>query len=342
MTGKTRSLRAVTRVTRAVVGSMLWAVTLCAAACGTGAPAADAAPHPSVSASAQATLDEHGSPVGLHNYHKWSERIGGGAQPEGEEAFRNLVALGYRVVLSVDGARPDVETATKYGLRYIHIPFGYDGVPEEARLEIAKTVVTAEGPIYFHCHHGKHRGPAAIAVACVETEGMTREAAKKLLETCGTDPKYKGLYAAAETCRVPSADEIAAVSAELSSYRAPSDLAQTMVDVDARWDHLNASKSSAWGVPPKNPDVDPPHEALMLWEHFREIARMPRARERGDAFLASLTESETSAKALEAALRAKDIPAADAAYERSRKSCAACHTKFRDNGDRSLRRLDEP
>ena len=33
--------------------------------------------------------------------------------------------------------------------------------------EIATAVQTLPGPIYIHCHHGKHRSPAASAAACV-------------------------------------------------------------------------------------------------------------------------------------------------------------------------------
>jgi protein tyrosine phosphatase (PTP) superfamily phosphohydrolase (DUF442 family) len=288
------------------------------------APAVAAAP-------SEPTLDEHGEPAGLLNYHRWSDRIGGGAQPEGDVAFANLAALGYRVVLSVDGARPDAEGAAKYGLRYVHIPFGYDGVPEEERLEIAKTVTTAEGPVYIHCHHGKHRSAAAIAVACIETEGMTHEAARDVFKTCGTDPKYKGLLAVAENCTVPTAAELARIPAVLPSYKSPGDLAEVMVDVDARWDHLNASKAAAWGVPPSNADVDPPHEALMLWEHFREVARMPEAQKRGDSFLKPLAAGEAGAKALEEALRSRDAAAADAALVVVKRSCTDCHAKYRDN-----------
>jgi len=57
-------------------------------------------------APAAVTLDDHGDPKGLHRHRRWSEKIGQGAQPEGEEAFRNLQALGYTTILSVDGSTP--------------------------------------------------------------------------------------------------------------------------------------------------------------------------------------------------------------------------------------------
>src|SRR5262245_14552856 len=41
-----------------------------------------------------------------------------GGLPEGDAAFQELADLGVKTVISVDGARPDVATAKKYGLRY--------------------------------------------------------------------------------------------------------------------------------------------------------------------------------------------------------------------------------
>src|SRR5262245_52980799 len=71
-------------------------------------------------APATVTKDDHGDPKGLHRHRRWSDKIGQGAQPEGEEAFKNLQALGYVTVLSVDGSVPEVEIAKKYGLTYRH------------------------------------------------------------------------------------------------------------------------------------------------------------------------------------------------------------------------------
>ena len=96
-----------------------------------------------------------------------TERLYSGSEPHGEEGIASLKELGVKTIVSVDGAKPAVETARKYGMRYVHIPIGYDGVPEEAGQSLARLMREAETPIYVHCHHGKHRGPAAVAVACV-------------------------------------------------------------------------------------------------------------------------------------------------------------------------------
>ncbi len=66
---------------------------------------------------------------GLHNVYRLTEQLLSGSSPEGEEGFRSLEKLGVKTILTVDGARPDVALAHKHGLRYVHLPIGYDGVP---------------------------------------------------------------------------------------------------------------------------------------------------------------------------------------------------------------------
>ena len=52
---------------------------------------------------------------------------------------------------------------------WIHIPIGYDGIPLESEAAIVRAMKETEGPVYFHCHHGLHRGPAAAAIATAPT-----------------------------------------------------------------------------------------------------------------------------------------------------------------------------
>jgi protein tyrosine phosphatase (PTP) superfamily phosphohydrolase (DUF442 family) len=280
---------------------------------------------------AAATYDDHGDPKGLHNFHKLTDKVTSGAQPEGEEAFRNLKALGFTTIVSVDGARPELELAEKYGLRYVHVPMQYSGVKPEEQLEMAKAVEIASGPVYIHCHHGKHRSPAAAAAVCIDLGLVTTEQGTAFLKTAGTDPKYQGLYRDVAAAKPLPADVLAKASTNFRAYVKPGDLAAAMVDVDLRWEHLKASKAAQWGVPADSPDVDPPHEARMLWEHYRELARMDESKAHGERFLSLLAEGEAAAVDLENALRAKDPAAAATAFDRSNKACSSCHKAFRDN-----------
>lgn len=278
----------------------------------------------------EVSLDAHGEPDGLHRHKRWNDKVGIGAQPEGEIAFRNLAALGYRTIVSVDGARPEAELAAKYGLRYVHVPIGYDKVEQEAAEKVAKAIDTSDGPAYVHCHHGKHRGPAAAASACIALGLMDPSKTEETLKAAGTDPKYAGLYRTAASTHKVSAGELAAVPVN-PSYVSPGDLAAAMADLDFRWEHLKASKERAWGLLPDSPDVSPPHEARMAWEGYREMARMKDAMSHGDEFMRMLADSESALVALENALRAGDHAAATASFESAAKLCSNCHKKYRDN-----------
>ena len=136
--------------------------------------------------------DEHDFP-GLRRLIRVSDRIYSGAEPAGDAGFESLCKLGVRIVVSVDGARPDVEAARKYGLRYVHIPIAYSGIPAQAKAQLARVMEEA-GPIYFHCHHGQHRGPAAAAAACIASGEADGESAKAILHKAGTSEKYAGLW----------------------------------------------------------------------------------------------------------------------------------------------------
>ncbi len=123
-----------------------------------------------------------------------------GGLPEGELAFAALKELGVKTIVSVDGAKPDVELAAKYDLKYIHLPHGYDGVPETRDVNWRKLCVIELVLIYIHCHHGKHRSPPAASVACVANGWIAPAQALGVLEFAGTSRDYRGLYESVEKC----------------------------------------------------------------------------------------------------------------------------------------------
>ena len=79
----------------------------------------------------------------LHNAHVVNAKVISGAQPEGDQAFAELKAMGIRTIISVDGATPDVERARKFGMRYVHLPIGCDNVEVEEGMAIAKAIQPA-------------------------------------------------------------------------------------------------------------------------------------------------------------------------------------------------------
>jgi protein tyrosine phosphatase (PTP) superfamily phosphohydrolase (DUF442 family) len=273
---------------------------------------------------------------GLHNVVRVSDKLISGSSPEGKAGFQSLRGLGVQTVISVDGARPDVETARESGIRYVHLPIGYDGISRDQALKLARAVRDLPGAIYLHCHHGKHRGPSAAAVTlfCLD-EKCTAACAVDVMKRAGTDRRYAGLFNAPNLLRRPTADELAAVADDFPETAPIPALAQAMVRLDARWENLQTIRKAGWQTPRNLPDLDSSHEALQLLEGFRELARSPEIAQRPDDFRRWLGFAESSALALEQALR-KPIDRTDShnvaeqAFERCRAICSQCHAKYRD------------
>jgi protein tyrosine phosphatase (PTP) superfamily phosphohydrolase (DUF442 family) len=111
--------------------------------------------------------------AGIENFYQLSARVYSGSAPEGEAAFAALKERGIKTIITVDGSQPDVEMARRFGIRYVHLPIGYDGVPTNQAARMIKAAETLPGPVFVHCHHGLHRGPAGAAVICMGMEGWT-------------------------------------------------------------------------------------------------------------------------------------------------------------------------
>lgn len=263
---------------------------------------------------------------GLHHVLRGSERVFSGSQPHGAEGFASVAALGVKTIVSVDGAVPDLELARQHGLRYVHIPIGYDGIPVEAGESLARLVRDAEGPFYIHCHHGRHRGPAAAAVACQASGAMNAEQAINLLERAGTSPDYGGLWQSVRSYQTPAADaELPALveQAEIESFAA------AMARIDRGFDNLKLAKEADWSVPPRHPDIVPLREAVLLREGFQEAIRQ-LGEDRPAAFTEQMQQAEILARALESALREGNSPSATGYLDRLQQSCKTCHKSFRD------------
>jgi protein tyrosine phosphatase (PTP) superfamily phosphohydrolase (DUF442 family) len=274
---------------------------------------------------------------GLHNVFRITPRLYSGGGPEDDKGFASLKQLGIKTVVSVDGAKPDLERARKFGLRYVHIPIGYNGLPRDKALQIAKAMRQLPGPFYIHCHHGKHRGPTAAAVAQLCSDDKCRvEEALAVLRSAGTDPRYAGLFKSVREFQRPTARELATVAPELPEAVKATGMTQAMVAIDHSWDSLNLVRASGWRAPPGHPDIDPAHEALQLLEGFQELIRLPDVDRRPEDFRRWLLDGHASTKELERLLRAgKDQKAVDekaleTAYRRASAACTQCHAVYRD------------
>lgn len=249
-----------------------------------------------------------------------------GAQPAADADFAAIAALGVTTLISVDGARPEVERAARHGLQYYHVPLGYDGIAPRQRLALLKAAERGSGSIFIHCHHGQHRGPAALGCILVSTGRLSPEAGLAFLQHAGTDPHYAGLHAAVRTAT--PADPAILATTPLPPPIAPvPPLAEAMVAVDVHYLRLGQMKELGWRTPAGQPGLVPVQEALLLRELLTELHRLGPALE---PMTAAMGVSATAARALEDALRAGDDIAADAAWMPLRQSCKDCHVAHRD------------
>jgi protein tyrosine phosphatase (PTP) superfamily phosphohydrolase (DUF442 family) len=269
----------------------------------------------------------------LHNVFSVEGKLYSGNSPENEEGFRELQKLGVKTIISVDGSEPNVELAHKYGMRYVHLPIGYDGVPEARRAELVKAaqLAAASGPVYMHCHHGKHRGPAAAAIVCRALDGWSAEKADEFLKQAGTSPDYAGLFRDVKTSQSPTAEQLAKLPATFPEKVKPAPLVDAMVTIDERFDALKGAQKAGWREVPGHPDLKPAQMAALLWESLRELGRDPETKKRGDDYMAKMAEGEKAADALRKLLGepASDAAARDGAMQAVTKNCTACHKAHR-------------
>lgn len=274
----------------------------------------------------------------LHNAYRLHEKVISGGLPE-EEGMQALQELGVKTIISVDGAKPDVDTARKYGLRYVHLPHGYDGIPAERSRQLAKAVLELEGPIYIHCHHGKHRSPAAAATACIGAGLIPADFGLSVLKTAGTSEGYRGLYQTVSRMHALDKALLEQLQVDYQQVVPVPPMAEAMVAIEHTHDHLMQIAAHRWEPTPDHPDIDPAHEALLLREHYTELLRTDEVQQLPVEFQELLRASEASAQSLEASLRSRQdrdseseelVSSRNAQLDALTTGCKQCHQKYRD------------
>jgi len=265
------------------------------------------------------------SQAGLDNVYRISPQLYSGSTPVGDAGLKSLASLGVKTIVSVDGSEPAVAAAKRYGMRYVHIPFGYDGIPGKARGALTRVMKQLPQPVYIHCHHGKHRGPAAAAIAAIAAGSYDQRGAATFLQTAGTSRRYSGLWRDVQAFKpLPAGAKLP----ELRSYTAPQPMARIMVAINHRYEKLAELHKLKW-QPPQPGQATAAQLSLLLAEDFRELKRQTSSTH-GDDFKQELETSEKSSLQIESSLRAGDKPAATKAFAALKSNCTSCHANHRD------------
>jgi protein tyrosine phosphatase (PTP) superfamily phosphohydrolase (DUF442 family) len=276
------------------------------------------------------TLEKGAEYEGVHNVVAFSPGLYSGSAPEGK-GLETLADMGIRTIISVDGAQPDVEEAEALGMRYVHLPISYDGIPLERKLELARAVKDLPGPIYVHCHHGKHRSAGAAAAIAVLLGRLTNEEALARMKVSGTAPNYKGLYACATETRVASNAEIGSASGAFPSRWKTTGRVQAMVDIDFAVDNLKSIEKAGWAVPADHPDLVPAAEVGRISHLMRDLEDDPAVKAEKAEFLNLLRASREAAESLEKGfLESASREELAARFKTLNQSCKDCHAQFRD------------
>ena len=274
---------------------------------------------------------------GLRNVVAFAPGLLSGSTPEGEEGFNTLESMGVKTVISVDGARPDVEAAHRSGIRYVHLPIGYNGMDRQRTMEIARAIQVArerdpDAPVYLHCHHGKHRSAGALGAAVVTLGLATPDEATARMKTSGTAPHYTGLYQCVASASPASPRELRAIKANFPSVWKTSGMVKSMVEIDERYEHLKLIEAAGWKTPPDHPDLVPAAEAGRLADLYRDLKDDKRVRAKPRQFQDWIDSSHARAQSLEDGLT--DNTTAPEELSRRFKaiaaSCKECHARYRD------------
>jgi len=114
---------------------------------------------------------------GLPNFHKVSEGLYRGGQPE-ENGIKHLKKLGIKTVVNLRTHDTDRAMLKNTTITYVRLPFSVFWPKEKVFtrfLKIAKN--PSRQPVFVHCKHGSDRTGAAVALYRIFIQGWQREEA---------------------------------------------------------------------------------------------------------------------------------------------------------------------
>lgn len=267
---------------------------------------------------------------GLENVLALTPGVLSGGEPRGDAGYASLRDLGVRTVISVDAVPPDAEAARRSGIRVIHLPIGYDAVPEETRRAMARALLEADGPVYVHCHHGKHRGPAAVAAGAVCAGMIGPDEALSFMQAAGTSHAYTGLWRDTETARPEDPFALLAADIDLPERADVGGYAGAMSLISRAHDRVKLVAANDWRVPDDHPDLAPRSDLGLIHDLLRSLEDDAESLAYGPEHARMLRESVDAAVAAERDFDAGNLRALAVSFKGLAASCNACHAAYRD------------
>lgn len=264
-------------------------------------------------------------------------------KPDGE-CLAWLASHGVDTLICVDGAVPNIPAAQEAGLRVLHLPCTYNTIPEEVTMAIAKAAQEARQRgkrVATHCHHGKHRSPAAAAAA-MRALGYSESDALGALTRAGTSPAYAGLWSAVREQVAYDTDDtndtaahenrLSAVQLRWDTPVPPAPFVELMAQMEDQLDALAAAaRVQCGGGAGRGHEGTPPNApaaAGALVDLCRLAADEASSREEG--MTAHLLQLADDAQELESALVANpNTNELQSGLARIQSECRACHSRYR-------------
>ena len=257
---------------------------------------------------------------GLHNVFQIDDLIYSGSGPEGKRSFDALKKMGIKTIISVDGTQPNLKLAKAAGIKYIHIPIGYDGISKAASLAFLRAAKEVTEPVYIHCHHGRHRGPAAAAMVGMCRGSLDQQQALLFLDQAGTSQDYAGLWRDIRQFQVPAEGTLLP---ELVESARVEPMVTAMAQISLYYEEL---QKKVEGTP--RDEKSAMRISVLLREAFHESLRT-HSDDYDDIFKKWMRESEAEIKQLEAALKQGNQKQMSARLKQLQSQCKRCHKAYR-------------
>ncbi len=258
--------------------------------------------------------------ITVEGFHQISSRIYCSGEPSGSDVFDQIASLGIKTVVSVDGKEPDQQAAAKAGLRYVHLPIGYDSVPIPVQAALKQLLETTQGSVLIHCHHGKNRGPAAAVIAAMIEGGISKDHALELMKQAGTGADYKGLWRDVQNYATLTPN---VTPADLVPVAQVTPFVREMTRMDDAFEKLEAIKVETWNNELAN------ELTVVLVEGFREALRNTEKDHSAD-MISHLKESLQRADQFGESLKNSDPKQTLTRLKTINQDCRDCHKSYRD------------